>query len=63
VSGVVLRIVGFLVLVAILASFVTFLVTKNLAYLRFAWQIAKYSVILVLIALALLALERLVLAV
>ena len=48
-------------LAAIGASIVTYLFTKNRAYLRFAWQIAKYSIILVLIALTLLALERLVL--
>lgn len=59
--GIVLRLLGFLVLAAIGASVVTFVVTRNRAYLRFAWQIAKYTVILVLIALTLLALERLVL--
>lgn len=61
--GVVLRLIGFLVLGAIGASLVAFLVTSNRAYLRFAWQIAKYAAILLLIALSLLALERLVLVV
>lgn len=61
--GVVLRLLGFLVLGIIGASLVTFVVTRNRAYIRFAWQIAKYAAILLLIALALLALERLVLAV
>jgi hypothetical protein len=61
VSAVVLRLLGFLVLAAIAASVVTYFFTQNRAYLRFAWQIAKYSVILILIALALLAVERIVL--
>ncbi len=61
--GVALRLLAFLVLAAIGASILTFFVTRNRAYLRFAWQIFKYSVILALIALTLLALERLVLVV
>lgn len=61
--GVVLRLLGFLVLGAIGASIVAYFITRNRAYLRFAWQIGKYAVILVLIALALLALERIVLVV
>lgn len=48
-------------MIAIAASVVTYFFTQNRAYLRFAWQIAKYSVILILIALALLAVERIVL--
>lgn len=59
--GIVLRLLGFFVLATIGASVVTYFVTRNRAWLRFAWQVAKYSVILVLIAMALLALERLVL--
>jgi hypothetical protein len=59
--GVVLRFFGFLILIGIGASFVIYLVTGNRAYLRFAWQIAKYSIILALIALTFLALERIIL--
>ena len=61
--GVVLRILGFLVVIAIGASFITYLFTRNRAWLRFAWQLGKYTMILILIALALLVLERLVLVV
>lgn len=60
---VVLRVIGFLVLITIGASLVTYLVTKDRRWLRFGWQVLKYSLILVLIVLAFLALERLVLAV
>ncbi len=61
--GIVLRLLGFLVVAGIGASLVTYLFTRNRAYLRFAWQIGKYSILLVLIAFLLLALERLVLVV
>ena len=57
-TAVALRVVGFLVLIAIGASLVTFLATKDRRWLRFAWQVLKYSLILVLIV-RFLALERL----
>jgi len=56
------RLLGFLVLVVIGASLVTFLVTKDRRWLRFGWQVLKYSLILGLIVVAFLVLERLVLA-
>jgi hypothetical protein len=62
-NAIVLRVIGFLVLITIGASLVTYLVTKDKRWLRFGWQVLKYSLILVLIVLAFLALERLVLAV
>jgi hypothetical protein len=62
-NAVVLRVIGFLVLITIGASLVTYLATKDRRWLRFGWQVLKYSLILVLIVLAFLALERLVLAV
>jgi hypothetical protein len=61
VSVVVLRLVTFLVVIAIGASFAAFVWTRDRRWLRLAWQIFKYALILVLIVLALLALERLVL--
>ena len=61
-TSILLRVVGFLVLIVIGASMVTFLVTKDRRWLRFGWQVLKYSLILGLIFLAFLALERLVLA-
>lgn len=62
-NAVVLRVIGFLALITIGASVVTYIVTKDKRWLRFGWQVLKYSLILVLIVLAFLALERLVLAV
>jgi uncharacterized membrane protein len=62
-TAVALRLIGFLALVAIGASVVTYLVTRDRRWLRFAWQLVKYSLIITLVALAFLALERLVLAV
>ena len=62
-NAIVLRVIGFLVLITIGASLVTYLVTKDKRWLRFGWQVLKYSLILLLIVLAFLALERLVLAV
>jgi hypothetical protein len=62
-TAVALRVIGFLALIAIGASVVTFLVTKDRRWLRFGWQVLKYSVIVALIVLAFLALERLILAV
>ena len=62
-TAVALRVIGFLVLIAIGASVVTFLVTKDRRWLRFGWQVLKYSVIVALVVLAFLTLERLILAV
>lgn len=61
-TSVLLRVVGFLALIVIGGSMVTFLVTNDRRWLRFGWQVLKYSLILGLIFLAFLALERLVLA-
>jgi len=58
-----LRVLGFLVLVVIAASGITYLVTRDRRWLRFGWQLCKYSVILALIVLAFVVLERVILAV
>ena len=55
-----LRVLGFLLLIAIGASVVAFLITRNRAYLRVAWQVFKYGLLLALILLAFLALERII---
>jgi len=62
-TAVFLRLAGFLVLIAIGASFVAFVATQDRRWLRFAWQILKYGLVLALIVVAFLALERLILAV
>ena len=62
-TAVALRLAGFLALIVIGASLVTYLATRDRRWLRFGWQALKYSLILLLIVLAFLALERLVLAI
>ena len=59
----VLRIVGFLLLITIGASLVTYLLTRDRRYVTFAWQVLKYGMVLVIIVLAFMLLERLVLVV
>jgi hypothetical protein len=62
-TGVVLRLAGFLALIAVGASLVVYLVTQDRRWLRLSWQILKYGSILLLIVLSFLAVERLVLVV
>jgi hypothetical protein len=62
-TAIALRVAGFLALIVIGASFVTYLVTKDRRWLRFGWQVLKYSLILTLIVAAFLALERLIIAI
>lgn len=62
-TAVAFRILGFLVLAVIAASGVTYLVTRDRRWLRFGWQLFKYSVILALIVLAFVVLERVIIAV
>jgi hypothetical protein len=62
-TAVALRFAGFLALIVIGASLITYLATRDRRWLRFGWQVLKYSLVLLLIVLAFLALERLVLAV
>ena len=60
-TGVVFRLAGFLALIAVGASLVVYLVTQDRRWLRFSWQVLRYSSILLLIVLSFLAVERLVL--
>jgi hypothetical protein len=59
----ILRLVGFLLLITIGASLVTYLSTRNRRYLTFAWQVLKYGVVMAIIALAFLLFDRLVMIV
>lgn len=61
-TAVALRIIGFLVLLAIGGAMLMYVVTRERRWLRFGWQAFKYTVIVVLIVLAFLAFERLILA-
>ena len=62
-TAVALRLAGFLALIVIGASLVTYLTTKDPRWLHLGWQALKYSLILALIVIAFLALERLILAI
>jgi hypothetical protein len=55
---VVLRIVAFAVVVLIGAALGAFLFTRDRRFLRFAWQVFKYGVLLAGVMLVLFALER-----
>ena len=59
----VLRILGALLVITVGASAAVYLVTKDRRWLRFSWQILKFGVAIILIFLALLALERLATAI
>ena len=59
----VLRVVGFLILLTIGASLVTYLLTRNRRYLTFAWQVLKYGMVMVIVVLTFILLERLVLVI
>jgi hypothetical protein len=58
----VLRIVGFLLLVTIGGSLVIYLLTRNRRYLTFAWQLLKYGFLMACIVLVFLLFERLLVA-
>lgn len=62
-SAVLLRIVGFIVLLVIGAGVAMYLFTGDRRWLRFAWQVLKYALLVAAVALAFLVLERLILAV
>ena len=59
----VLRIVGFLLLITIGASLVMYLLTRNRRYVIFAWQALKYGMVMAIIVLVFLLLERVVLVI
>jgi len=56
---IVLRIVGFLVLLTIGASIVTAFITGDSRWLRFAWQVTKFAAVLAGVTMAFFVLERL----
>jgi uncharacterized membrane protein len=59
----ILRVLGALLVITVGASAAVYLVTKDRRWLRFSWQILKVGLIIILIFLALLALERLATAI
>lgn len=60
---VVLRFLGFIVLLVAGGSVAVALITKDRRWLRFAWQVFKYSLFVAALIVAFLVLERLILAV
>ena len=59
----ILRFLGALLVITVGVSAAIYLVTKDRRWLRFCWQILKFGLIIILIFLALLALERLAIAI
>jgi hypothetical protein len=59
----VLRIVGFILVITVGASLVTYLLTRNRRYITFAWQVLKYGMLMAIIVLVCLLFERLVLVI
>lgn len=57
-----MRIIGFLLLITIGGSLITYLLTRNRRYLTFAWQILKYGFVMACIGLAFMLFERLLMA-
>jgi hypothetical protein len=60
---IVLRLIGFLVLITIGASLAMFLFTRNRRYLQFAWRVFQLAVVFVMVFMVLFVVERLVLVV
>lgn len=58
---IVLRLFVYLVLIGISLSVVMFLFTRDGRYLKFAWQLFKFSVVLLLVFAAVVAMGELVL--
>ena len=59
----ILRILGALLVITVGASAAVYLVTKDRRWLRFSWQVLKLGLIIFLMFLALIALERLAVAI
>jgi hypothetical protein len=57
----VLRLIGMLVLIALVGALALYLFTRNRRYLTFAWRVVQFGFIFLLVFLTLYALERLVL--
>ena len=59
----ILRLVGALVVIAIVGSLVLYLFTRNRRFLTIAWRIFQFAFIFLLVFMALYVLERLVLVI
>lgn len=54
----VLRLLGVLVAIAVGSGVALFFVTRDARYLRFAWRLFRYAIIVALVVFGLLILER-----
>ena len=59
----VLRLVGLLVLIAVVGAIALYLFTRNRLFLTFAWRAFQFGLIFLLVFVTLYALERLVLVI
>jgi hypothetical protein len=59
----VLRLIGFLVLLAIVGSIALYLFTRDRRFLTYAWRIFQFACVFLIAFMALFVLERLVLVV
>ena len=59
----VVRLVGVLVLIALVGSLALYLFTRNRRYLTLAWRVFQFGFVFLLVVMALFVLERLVLVV
>jgi len=59
----VLRLVGILVLIAIVGAIALYLFTRNRRFLTFAWRVFQWAFVFLLVFMALYVLERLVLVI
>ncbi len=57
----VVRFLLILGLIAVLVSFGVYLITRDKRYLRFTWQLLKFSIVLVLVIGAIIAMGRIIL--
>ena len=53
-----LRLLAVLTAIAVAGGVAAFLLTRDLRYLRFAWQLFRYALIVALLVFALLIIER-----
>ncbi|MCC7547196.1 MAG: hypothetical protein IT532_05480 [Burkholderiales bacterium] len=60
-SLIALRIIGFIVLITVGGSVAMYLFTQDRRWLRLAWQVFKYSLLVIAVVFAFLVFERLVL--
>jgi hypothetical protein len=59
----ILRLVGALALITIIAALLVYLFTRNRIYLRFAWRVFQFAVVFAMVVMAFYVVERLLLSI